>query len=301
MGSKYIHLIKRGLENPTAIPQYLIERTWRVWESLGFHIVPNHFYYPIPDTSNLRQKQPWNEEYSTAGVELKDEEQLKLLDNLSGYFPEYSSSGSGFESNGDGTVLWAMIRKFKPQRIIEVGSGTSTKVALSASERNEIDSNVTTEITAIEPYPSKELQNLDEKHNNLTLIKSRAEDIAVEDYCELESGDFLFIDSSHTLTTGNDVAHLYLKVLPQLPDGVFVHSHDIRFPSEYPKEWLLDKHRFWTEQYLLHAFLMFNDSFDVVWAGNHMSNQYPEQLEQSIPNYEIGEGWPGSFWIQRNP
>lgn len=145
------------------------------------------------------------------------------------------------------------------------------------------------------------MKKIERQNDNVTLLNSRAESVEVQEYCRLEEGDFLFIDSSHTLTVGNDVAHLYLKVLPQLADGVYVHSHDIRFPSEYLKEWILDDHRFWTEQYLLQSFLMFNDSFEVLWAGNYMPNQHPDKLEQGLPNYQSegkanhGGGWPGSF------
>jgi len=310
MLSNPVDLIKRGLSNPAAIPPFLRselrKRTWPIWQSLGFHIVPNHFYYPIPDTSDLREKQPWNETYPTEGIDLKEDEQLELLDDFNDYFVKYPFPDErGFTPNGDGPILYAMVREFQPDRIIEVGSGASTEVALTASQKNEQESGTATEITAIEPYPDDDLQTLAEDSDNLTLRKSRAEDIRVSEYCQLDDGDFLFIDSSHTLTVGNDVAHLYLKVLPQLSDGVYIHSHDIRFPSEYPKEWILDYHRFWTESYLLQAFLMFNDSFEVLWSGNHMSNQYPEKLEQTVPNYQSGKtdrggGWPGSFWIRRN-
>lgn len=311
MVSSIVGLAKRGLENPSAVLPFLrrkmIQKTWPIWQSLGFHIVPNHFYYPIPDTNDLRQKQLWNKRYPTAGIDLREDKQLELLNDFNEYFAEYSFSEeeNGFAVHGDGPILYAMVREFQPDRIIEVGSGESTKVALTASKKNEQESGTLTKITSIEPFPDKDLQELAKDNDNLTLLKSRAEDVSVSDYCQLDDGDFLFIDSSHTLTVGNDVAHLYLKVLPQLAEGVYVHSHDIRFPSEYPKEWVLDRHRFWTEQYLLQAFLMFNDTFEILWAGNHMSNQYPDNLEQRLPNYrsdsktDRGKGWPGSFWMRR--
>lgn len=97
----------------------------------------------------------------------------------------------------------------------------------------------------------------------MTLRERKAESIDVSEYLRLGPNDILFIDSSHTLTIGNDVNHLFLRVLPQLPEGVFVHVHDIRFPEEYPKELVLNQHRFWSEQYLLQAFLMFNERFEV--------------------------------------
>jgi hypothetical protein len=312
MSPAAVELVKRGLEDPSAVTHFLrkkvIRKTWPIWQSFGFHVVPNHFYYPIPDTDDLRRKQPWNETYPTAGIDLREDRQLELLDECRDYFAEYThpEREAGFVTNGDGPMLYAMVRKFEPDRIIEVGSGESTAVTLAAARKNEQESGTTTEITAVEPYPDEALRELARGNDGLTVLESRAEDVDVSEYCRLESGDFLFIDSSHTLTVGNDVAHLYLKVLPQLPDGVCVHSHDIRFPAEYPKEWILDEHRFWTEQYLLQAFLMFNETFEVLWAGNHMSDQYPEELERSLPNYrssaeaDDGGGWPGSFWMRRN-
>lgn len=159
-------------------------------ESLCFHVVPNHFYYPIPDTDDLLEKEPRKQTYLTEGSDWQEEEQLDLLNEFSEYFSEYSSSGSGFESNGDGPILYAMVRKFKPGKIIEIGSGSSTNVALTASRRNEQESGAITEVTPIEPYPNEELQKLAEKHHNHTLIESRAEEIAVEDYCQLNDSAF---------------------------------------------------------------------------------------------------------------
>lgn len=300
MVSRIPEMIRKGLEDPSKIPPFLrsrfIRKTWSFWESLGFHLVPNHFYYPIPNEDDLREKDPWNKKYPTDGIELRETEQLDLLDGFENHISEYSYSYSGSINRADGTVLYSMVREFEPDRIIEVGSGKSTRISLRASDMNMQESGDSTEITAVEPYPDDDLLSLASENEELNLIESRAEDVDISRYLQLESGDFLFIDSSHTLTIGNDVSHLYLKLLPQLPEGVFVHSHDIFFPNEYPKHWTLDKKRFWTEQYLLQAFLMFNDAFEVVWSGQYMYDEYHTEFKQAMPKADSGGG---SFWIRR--
>jgi len=302
---RVLRMIRDGLREPAEARRYLLERTWTLWERFGFFVVPDHYYYPVPSTAELERNRPWEEAYPTAGVDLRERFQLRLLEDFQQYVSEYEPPGGGeppaegFESNGDGPVLYAMVREFEPDRVIEVGSGSSTRVVLEASERNAADSGERTEVVAVEPYPDDDLRRLAARHDNLILRESRAEDVDVAFYTDLEAGDFLFVDSSHVARAGNDVTHLYLKVLPRLPVGVYVHAHDIRFPAEYPREWLVDDHHFWTEQYLLQSFMSYNDSFEVVWAGNYMSETHGERLEAVLPNYQSGAGWPGSFWIRR--
>lgn len=269
--------------------------TWGFWERLGIHIVPNHFYYPIPDIRELKRKKAWEYTYTTEGINLNNQKQLDLLETFKEYKDEYIPSGSGFESHGDGAILHSMVRKFRPNKIVEVGSGYSTLVSLNATKINR----KSTYITAIEPFPSDFLKELEENNENIRIIKSKVEHVPIDTFKELSDSDILFIDSSHVVTCGNDVNFLFLNVLPQLAEGVLVHVHDIRFPYEYPKEWLLRYHHFWNEQYLLNAFLLFNNSFEVLWAGHYMSEKYGERLEKILPGYKQGEGWPGSFWMRR--
>jgi hypothetical protein len=68
---------------------------------------------------------------------------------------------------------------------------------------------------------------------------------------------------------GGDVNYLFLEVLPRLNPGVIVHIHDIFLPNEFPKELVRERHFFWTEQYLLQAFLMFNSEFEVLFANSY--------------------------------
>jgi hypothetical protein len=69
-------------------------------------------------------------------------------------------------------------------------------------------------------------------------------------------------------------------------------------PLEYPKQWVLDRHRFWNEQYLLQAFLSFNTTFEVLWAGQWMHIKYPDLLMKAFPSYKAGVS-AGSFWFRR--
>jgi hypothetical protein len=78
-----------------------------------------------------------------------------------------------------------------------------------------------------------------------------------------------------------------------------VHFHDIFLPWDYPRAWVVEEHRFWTEQYLLQAFLAFNQAFEVLWAGSYMHGRHPDLLRRYFPSYDPTTVWPGSFWIRR--
>jgi hypothetical protein len=99
--------------------------------------------------------------------------------------------------------------------------------------------------------------------------------------------------------TGGDVVYEYLQILPRLKKGVLVHCHDIFLPAEYPKGWILQNRRFWTEQYLLQAFLTFNHTFEVLMAGSFLHLFHSEKLIAAFPSYDPERVWPGSFWMRR--
>ena len=101
------------------------------------------------------------------------------------------------------------------------------------------------------------------------------------------------------LKIGSDVQYEYLEILPRLNKGVVVAFHDVFLPAEYPREWILKWHRFWNEQYLLQAFLMFNHSWEILWAGNYMHICHPNELKKAFPSYESNPHNPGGFWIRR--
>jgi hypothetical protein len=58
--------------------------------------------------------------------------------------------------------------------------------------------------------------------------------------------------------------------------------------------------RFWSGQYLLQAFLAFNNAFEVLWLGSYMNLKHPERLERIFRSYVRNRTFPGSFWIRKN-
>lgn len=121
-----------------------------------------------------------------------------------------------------------MVRRFRPRRIVEVGSGHSTRFLARAAA----DGATGTRITAIDPAPRATLAGLD-----IELLRMRVQDSGDGPFGRLASGDFLVIDSSHKLSPGGDVELLVHRVLPALPVGVRVHFHDIFLPGDYPEAW----------------------------------------------------------------
>ena len=184
-----------------------------------------------------------------------------------------------------------MVRHFQPRLIIEVGSGFSSLILGEAAVKNNNNS----ALVCIEPFPVDFLQQgFPGLHS---LIKKKIEDIDLEFFSQLESGDILFIDSSHTVKIGGDVNYLFLEVLPRLKPGVIVHVHDIFFPFNYPRDWVMEEFRFWTEQYLLQAFLSFNSEFEVLMANGYLAYRYMEDLKATFTSSPWWSG--GSFWMRR--
>ena len=90
-----------------------------------------------------------------------------------------------------------------------------------------------------------------------------------------------------------------MSVLPQLNPGVIIHIHDIFLPEEYPEEWVMKMHRFYNEQYILRAFMSFNDSFRILFAGRFLQLKFPELVNEALDFYEGEITKAGSFWFQR--
>src|SRR4029077_19197551 len=127
--------------------------------------------------------------------------------------------------------------------------------------------NKSSPLMCIEPFPQKFLRA--GFPGLQSLMERKVQDVDLNFFSQLQSGDILFIDSSHTVKIGGDVNYLFLEVLPRLNPGVIVHVHDIFLPFDYRRDWVMDELRFWTEQYLLQAFLMFNSDFEVLMANHY--------------------------------
>lgn len=265
------------------------------------------FYSSIPDPVDLlkREDRVWALRESLSGVDAQVPAQLALLERLRPHLATLHypvdappEPGRYYYMNGmfpmlDAEFLYGALCLFRPKRIVELGSGFSSLVMADA---NVDVFGGALDITCIEPYPRDFLRAGVEGITRL--LSSRVEETDLAVFAQLEAGDLLFIDSSHVSKAGSDVNHLFFEVLPRLKSGVYVHLHDIFLPDEYPKPWVIDEERSWTEQYLLHAFLMFNTDWRVVWMAHYMLSRHREAVCSVFPRCP-GLGAGGSFWMQR--
>jgi predicted O-methyltransferase YrrM len=276
----------------------------------GYDLVRHTYDSPVPDLNFLNEN-IWINRSEMVGVNINQDNQLKLLEIFVDKYkeeyceiPNYKTQNKEeyFIHNGafdsvDGEILYCMIREFKPKIMIEIGSGNSTLLALKALNKNQELSNEQFEFNAIEPYPSELLKN---GIIGLTKLCSEfVQNLPLDFFLKLQENDILFIDSSHVLKTGSDVKFEILEVLPRLRKGVIIHFHDILLPAEYHKKWILDEKWFWNEQYILQAFLAFNNSFEVLWSGSYMHLNLPDKLKEAFESYDKSKIWPGSFWIRK--
>lgn len=286
------------------------KRTFKLWQRLGLHVTPNNYYFPIPDTRELRSEL-WSRQSSLVGIDTNEQGQLSLLSAFETQFKkEYDSLPLQKDTEKeyvyfidnptfgsvDGEVLYSFIRFYKPRRIIEVGSGYSTLLESEAIMKNTSeDSRYKCELTTIDPNPPIYASGLP----NAEIVVKKVQDVPLSKFTELGQNDILFLDSSHCLSIGSDVQWEYLEILPRLNPGVIIHVHDIFMPSEYPRDWVLRDYRFWNEQYLLQAFMTFNRNFEILWMASYMHLKHPEKLAAAFASYRRDRRWPGSFWMRR--
>lgn len=267
---------------------------------------PGHFHSPIPDMKFIDQNQARLFDRSTqsiAGIENHLEDQLALMEKLADYaedLPFKADQTTGFRyyfhndyfSYGDAIALFGMLRHFRPQRIIEVGSGFSSALMLDVNDfffKNEMA------LTFIEPYPKRLFSLLNEEDMRRNeIITDVVQNVSLERFEALQANDILFIDSSHVAKIGSDVVHLVTNVLPSLNDGVIVHFHDVFWPFEYPAEWVREGTA-WNENYMLKAFLQFNHRFKIIFFNSYLATHHHNLLAKSIPLFMQNSG--GSLWI----
>ena len=245
-----------------------------------------HFYSTIPNKAEIDQWLRGIDRYHPY-IDLSWEGQYRTACKYSKYynspqFKRYTPNNEHFPYI-DAAVLQAFLLSETPQKIVEVGGGFSTGVIID-SVGYECD------VTVIEPHP-KRLRQVLTGHDirNIHLVNDKLQNV---EPATIIDADFLFVDSSHVVKCGSDIQYLFYKIIPLMKNGAFVHFHDIRYPFEYPAEWL-EIGRFWNEAYFVYMFLMFNSCWKV-----HMFNSYMIKMFKNVmPKSE--DDRCGSLYIKR--
>jgi hypothetical protein len=257
------------------------------------YAIPGHFYSPLTSRDDVEQALKGAPMVS---VDMREEAQLSLAARLQPILsqpppgPRYTVRNRMF-GPADTAVYRAMLHHLRPRQIIEVGSGYSTAVVLDEAEVGGIPD---VAMTCIDPFPEVLQQMLRQGDaRRISIVAQPVQRVPLDQYRRLAAGDVLFIDSSHVAKAGSDVIWLMLHVMPALDQGVVVHLHDVFWPFEYPAGWLR-QHRDWNESYLLHAFLIGNESWEILLFPSWLWRCHPDRVPQQIAAEQ-----PGSIWLRK--
>jgi len=307
-------LIVRKLTNfllrllPKAVTRHLLKSIWyqpRFQDALRMHVQPYRYDSAIPtrfdvDVERLKQKR------NLPGISWNEQEFLAVLRALTLYGGELADIPTertgdsefwfrnGVYGDGDAATLYAMIRHYKPGRIIEVGCGFSSRVIALACARNRAGGHAV-ECLHIEPYPSPNL--LVDKLPGRLLVE-KIENVPLETFTHLQAGDFLFIDTSHVVKTQSDCCFEYLELIPSLRPGVVVHVHDIFTPYDYPEDWLFDRLFPFNEQYALECLLTDNPKVEILLPVFHLWKNYSGEFHRLLPSHGGKSDQPAAFWFR---
>lgn len=262
-------------------------------QRLGFDVLPRHFYSEIPNIRALKQDRAWQRPHTLVGVAGTDmDEQLGWLSiicppTLAALLPDLDLQQRAGEANGasgfgriEADLLYCFVRTQKPRKMIQVGAGASTWVALEAAR----DEKTNIEITCVDPYPTDFLKRL-AAEGSIQLRDVPVQALSSAELTLLGAGDVLFIDSTHTVSPGSDVNYLILEILPRLAKGVLVHFHDVTMPYDYMPYLLTSDLFFWTESVLLHAYLIDNPRFEIRLGCAMVHDTALKRAQQIIPTY----------------
>lgn len=305
----YVDALLRGSSPAALLQEFVMCEEFRQQTSVPMFCPPGHFYSPIVDPAEAEphlaaiEAAPLPEQLP--GLAISRAEMVTTWNNLLPYlsdipFPNEQQPGFRFwfdnpaYSWGDASILHAMLRHTRPRRLIEVGSGWSSACTIDTVERY-LDN--TCELTFIEPYPDLLKSLAGSAIEQFRIIESPLQRVAMEVFEELEAGDILFIDSTHVLRTGSDVCFALFELLPRVQPGVIVHFHDIFWPFEYPRQWVIDENRSWNELYALRAFLYENRDWKVEMFLDYFGRFERSLIEATYPVFLRNTG--GALWLRR--
>ncbi len=223
---------------------------------------------------------------------------VALIDGLGGYADAFAAIGpddppaprwnQDWFPRLDAAVAYALVRRGAPARIVEVGSGHSTRFMARAVA----DGGLATRITAIDPAPRAALDGLD-----VEIIRKPVHEAGAARFADLAAGDVLFIDSSHILMPGSDVDWLFNHLMPTLPAGLRVHIHDVFLPDDYPAGW---DWRGYNEQLGVAAMLLAG-GYRPLFASHYATTRLAAALaESAVARLPLGAGaYETSLWLEK--
>ena len=278
----------------------------RVAERAGLHLVRASYDSPMPVVRAL-PAEVFERESPLRAIDWGLDGQVRLLEGeLAPYLAEFRPQADPTAPAGafrldnhtydrvDAELLYAILRHLKPRRYVELGSGYSTLVAWNALQANAGEGRPG-ELSCFDPYPSPHVTARPELAERVSSVG--AQELPERVVGELGRDDVLFVDTSHTVKLGGDVNRIVLDLMPLLAPGVVVHFHDVFLPGDYSRGHLAGAH-YWTEQYLLQAFLMYNDAWEVLASAQALVRAAPDSIARLIPSYRPGVS-PGALWLRR--
>jgi methyltransferase family protein len=302
---------------PTVTPKRILKdlsfRMFLGLDRVGIHLLPKHYYTPVSDYAWLRQHPDlWQRPLSMHGVHWNLEDQFAwLAETCEAYYAEAvhetqrDAIGPGY-GKVEAQVLHSFIRKHAPERVVEVGGGTSTAIMAQAAALNAREGRARSRIVTVDPYPAPELHGLD----GVEVKPGYGQSVGRSLTDDLRAGDLLFIDSSHALKSSSEVGWLYLEVVPALRPGVIVHVHDVFLPYLY-RPTLLKEYFDWQETALLAALLIGNSGLRVLCCQSALHDADPARLAEVLPDCQPGSlsrgltdsatrgDYPASIWLVR--
>ncbi len=298
--------------HPEDLAQRLLgSEEFQTRRAVHLYAPPGHFYSPIVNTNEVagvipQVRQPVEVDLPDVKIDLAAMERLwrvlvPILRETPFTFHKSAEHRYYFDnpafSFADSMMLRAMILHFRPRRIVEIGSGFSSACALdTAFDEAKLDC----EMTFVEPHTEllRELLRAGDE-SRVSIIPKPVQAVPFDVFQRLQPNDLLFIDSTHVVKTGSDVAHELTNILPHLAPGVIVHFHDVFYPFEYGYEWAVTENRSWNEIYALRAFLAFNPKFEIIFFNDMFGQLRAELIGRTAPDFLRNTG--GSIWLRVRP
>ena len=303
------NLVKAGRRYLGRLKHRLLNTAPAAPESPFLKYPPGHYYSPLPDTDAV-DRLSTTVKFSKSltdipGIKINGKAQRDWLTRAVAEFGGLPIGEQGHEIKryigenpffeyADAWSGYAMMRRYRPRHIIEVGSGFSSALMLDVND-GFLDGK--TRFTFIEPYPERLFGLLrPNDREQCEVLVQPVQDVPMEKFMALRENDILFIDSSHVSKVGSDVNFLFHEVIPRLAPGVIIHVHDVLWPFEYPLAWFHEG-RAWNEAYMLRSFLQFNDTFEILLHNSYLKECSPELFAGEMKGFIERPG--GSFWMRK--